>query len=163
MEPVPFCDSRLSAVVLRPVDMTTRWQLMLMLGVCGVLCMVAVAVYQCSQGVRFTIEKAVVSPAGLIDFKLRHTAYYSYWTYNVSRTQDGDSVEGSGLGSEGSSQTTFQTDDVSSVRFFVHTGDSFVVLPGAEKVLCQFSNRALSGAGFVGPSETVSYVVKVKD
>ena len=95
-----------------------------------VFCLVvAAASGGCSRGVRFTIEKARVSPLGTITF-----AYRESTTGACKITEPGgESCSEGGFGDGGSGSSTMDTDDPSSVRFFVREGESFFLAPGTRK------------------------------
>jgi hypothetical protein len=114
----------------------------------------------CSRGVRFTIEKARVSPSGTITFAYRETDTGPCKII----TPGGESCSAGGFGSGGSGSSTMDTDDPSSVRFFVREGESFFMPPGTQKTLFTYSNRARGAGGkAVGPKNIASYWVRVDE
>ncbi len=126
-----------------------------------VFCLVvAAASGGCSRGARFTIEKARVSPSGTITFAYRES------TTGACKitTPGGESCSEGGFGDGGSGSSTMDTDDPSSVRFFVREGESFFLAPGTRKTLFTYSNRARGAGGkAVGPKNIASYWVRVDE
>jgi hypothetical protein len=130
----------------------------------GCLVVGAVASLGCRQSgrVTITVEKAQVSRAGAITLSLRSVSRGSFGMARWLRSNSGDSkLGGSRVTSDwlsegkGESSVTFDTDDSSSVHFFVGEGESFTLSPGMEKVLMQFSRQEGDG------HEVASYVIKV--
>ena len=101
-----------------------------------------------ARGARFTIEKARVYPSGTITFSYRES---STGTCKIT-TPGGESCSEGGFGDGGSGSSTMDTDDPSSVQFFVREGESFFLATGTKKTLFTYSNRARGAGGkAVGP------------